>query len=91
MAGGSGKGAAMVAVLVVIVQSLSVHLAVRARWLLLNPETVDNHQSSHDIVSPMPARADSRPVSTVCGRETGRRLWSPSFSLVREARLGGTM
>ena len=29
-----------------------------------NPETVESHQSSQDIVSPMPARADSRPVST---------------------------
>ena len=33
-----------------------------------NPETVDSHQSSQDMVSLMPARADSRPVSTVYGR-----------------------
>ena len=33
-----------------------------------NPETADIHQSSQDIVSPMPARADSRPVSTAFGR-----------------------
>ena len=29
-----------------------------------NPETVESHQSSQDIVSLMPARDDSRPVST---------------------------
>ena len=29
-----------------------------------NPKTVESHQSSQDIVSPMPARADSRLVST---------------------------
>ena len=29
-----------------------------------NPEMVESHQSSQDIVSPMPAKADSRPVST---------------------------
>ena len=33
----------------------------RASW---NPETVESHQSSQDIVSLVPARADSRPVST---------------------------
>ena len=33
-----------------------------------NPETVDSYQSSLDIVSLMPARADSRPVSTAYGR-----------------------
>ena len=29
-----------------------------------NPETVESHQSSQNIVSPMPAKADSRLVST---------------------------
>ena len=29
-----------------------------------NSKTVESHQSSQDIVSPMSARADSRPVST---------------------------
>ena len=33
-----------------------------------NPETVDSHQSSQDMVSPMPTRANSTPVSTAYGR-----------------------
>ena len=33
-----------------------------------NPKMVDSHQSSQDMVSLMPTRANSRPVSTAYGR-----------------------
>ena len=46
-------------------ERILLKLACAEGWRALqNPETVDSHQSSQDIVSPMPARADSRPVST---------------------------